>query len=161
LAETIRQPVRLFFVPLLYVASVVPVFFVLIAATVVMEEQIALHRYNSEGLIGFYGNIALLASFLVVACPIFGMTNWLIRRLEGETRSSVLDHVRRCAFLYASVPVLSVVAVIEYLKNLAAGYSDAKPDTMVLLVVGCAIVVDALMVIRRRGFVGSSSGAVT
>jgi len=139
-------------VPLLYSASVLPVFAGVLVATVLVEDTISsyLYEYDFEGDFTFYGNAAVMIALLVVACPVFGLLGWALYSMEGDSMPSVLDHLRHCAFLYISSVILSVVMVTSYREEVAAGYTDPILNTMPVLVTVSAILFDALILVWQR-----------
>ncbi|MGI8909345.1 MAG: hypothetical protein ACR2JR_02170 [Rubrobacteraceae bacterium] len=158
----IQQAVRLFVLPFLYFASVLPVFIGVVATTVIMEEQIGLYRYNAESGIGSYGNIALLTSLLVVVCPVFGLTSWMIHRLESVPHLTLTDHLRRCAFHYVFTTILGTMFAVEFVGNLLASDPIYVVSRIMVawVIAGCAIVMDALVSVQqRRRFARATEGS--
>jgi hypothetical protein len=158
-AVEIRQATRLLVFPFLYFASVVPVAVGVIAVTVFLEEQIGLYMYPLEGSVRYYGYIALVASFLVVASTTFGMVNWGLYRLEGVSQLTLVDHLRRCSFLYVFVAILGAMFATELVENLVASSPMYEVPGIVLIwvIAGYAICVDALMFRWQRRRLGWSS----
>jgi hypothetical protein len=158
MAGEIRQLMKLFVFPFLYFASVIPVVIGLIVVFTFEEHYVGYNRYNTLYL---NGDISTVASLLVIGSLVFGGCSWALVRLEGMTRPTLSDHLRRCAYIYAFVGILGALFAVDLVGNLISGnpvYQVSKA-AVVWAVAVYAIFVDILVFIReRRRFERASLG---
>ena len=155
----LRHATRFIAYPAAYLASVVPVSVATLVSTVILEDTISSYLYPFEGDFTLYGYLALISSLLLVAVPVYGVLSLLLYRLEGTSRPSFSDHLRHCVFGYGAFGATGVVTLLTYQRELAAGYTDPKPETELLVwTAGCAILANALALLWRRRSRGDRSG---
>ena len=93
---------------------------------------------------------------LLVAGAVLYAGGWELLRLEGLQRPGILDHLRRCALLYALFVPGSVLLVA--LVDLGDPGGGGALATMLCFAAGYAILVDAALLfstrrrLDRRGF---------
>ena len=150
-----RQTVKLLLSPLLYFAGLLPA--VVVALTSMRWYGDILYRYveplyRYDNATPGFDELAL-ALILVTGVLVFGLFDWVLVLFERLERPPTrTDHLRRCACLYVLFVILSAVLTPEHLKAYQLpGYPppEDKPQ-IVWLLVGCAILVDAIVLMWRR-----------
>ena len=107
--------------------------------------------YGRNDVVPGVDGMALVTIFVVVAL-VSGSLGWALMLLEGLSRPRLIDHLRRCAYLYVSFVVLSALQIPEYAKaNRLPGYPGPEFQTQVLWWgILFAILLDALLLAGQR-----------
>jgi hypothetical protein len=146
--ETFRQATRVFGFPFLYFANMVPVMVGVIVVLSLVEFG-ALSRYDM-----LHSNVELvgLASLFVVGGLVFGLLGLTFSWLEKTPRPTLVDHLRRCSFLYVFVALLTATLAPEIVANLLAGNGayEIPLGTILPVLGGYAILVDAMVLLFER-----------
>lgn len=102
---------------------------------------------NNPGTLVWFASVFL--SILLVFGVVFVAVNRLVMRLEDSQRLTILDHFRRCAFLYAAFALLGVLLLAFWDTDAGPEYGAAL---LIFLCSGYAILLDALVPLcgRRR-----------
>lgn len=115
-----------------------------------------LHRfaepvYGRDDVVPGVDGMALVTIFVVVGL-VFGGLSWTLMRLERLSPPKLIDHLRRCAYLYVFFAILSALHMPEYAKaNQLPGYPGPEfQDQVLWLSIVCAVLVDALVLSGQR-----------
>ena len=156
MAEGRRQTVKMLVFPFLYFAGLLPAVVGVAVVFTSIEYGGFLNRY-AEPLYRYdYVTPSVdeisLALILVIGGLIFWAVDWALILLEGLRRHKLTDHLRRCACFYVLLVIFAALLIPEYVKAYQMpGYSPPEYQSQVLwLLTGCAILVDALLLVWRR-----------
>ncbi len=148
--------VKLLVSPFLYFVCLVPTVVGTLIVFSATEYGGVLHRfaepvYGWNDVIPGVDGMALVTIFVVVGL-VFGGLSWALMRLESLSLPKVIDHLRRCAYLYVFFVILSALQIPEYAKaNQLPGYPGPEfQDQVLWLSIVCAILVDALVLSGQR-----------
>ena len=158
-----QMTVKLLISPFLYLICLGPTVVGAIVIFSATEYGGVLYRY-AEPVYGYddvvpgVDGIALATIFLIVGLA-FGSLGWALILLERLARPKLIDHLRRCACLYVCLAILSALQIPEYAKaNQLPGYPVPEfQDQVLWLVIACAILVDAFLLLGQRVRYGRAS----
>lgn len=155
-AATVRNVAR-FIAPVLYAAGFVPVMIGTIAALSFVERSIGFDDYSSGLSLAdlttfrYNGDIAGAVATLSIGGSVFGLLSLDLLRLEQLRQVTALDHLRHCAFFYATLVLLGFWLMTAYenqtTHSISLGYGVAAGS---FLTAGYAILVNALILFSRR-----------
>jgi hypothetical protein len=154
---TIRNLAKLFVFPFFFL-SLVPVGISAVLVLALIEINVGWRGYapgiGADNLAALYfnGDVVGIVSLVLIGGPVFWLLSLGLVRLDGLRSPSLVDHLRQCAYLYASVGMLVALFAAEYDENLVAGNPmHEAPNAAVLWVIaGFALLVNALTLSRRH-----------
>lgn len=154
--STSQRIVKLVVSPFLHFVCLGPAVVVALIVFSVTEYGGVLYRFaepvfGQNDVVPGVDGIALATIFVFVAL-VSGSLSWALVLLEGLSRPKLIDHLRRCAYLYVSFVILSALQIPEYAKTYRLpGYPGPEFQTQVLwLSIVFAILVDALVLSGQR-----------
>jgi Trk-type K+ transport system membrane component len=134
--------------PVLYAAGLVPVIVGSIVVVSAIESTIGFDNFTT---LRFNGDVAATASILVIGALVFGALDLVLVRLERLQTPALSDHLRHCAGLYVLLGTLVVILIATYETLAAHGVALSYGlAVMVLLTVGYAVSIDALILLSKR-----------
>lgn len=133
--EILDSPVR-FAIPLIYAAII------LVTAPLVLQVTLFTAYVSPLPGVSFYVAPVLAWSIL------YGLVSWALLRLEGLRRPRGIDHLRRCALLYASSVVLGFLLLYTSYR----GTVDVGPAFVIAapFCIANAILMDAGVLLLKR-----------
>ncbi len=154
------QAVKLLISPSLYFAGVVPVAVGIFVVFGTMEYGGRLEQYGE--LLYRYDNVTPsvdevgLAFILVIGGLVFGLLGRTLISLERLGCPKLTDHLRRCTCFYLFLVIATPMLIQESVKAYRVpGYPPPEFLSQVAwLLAGCAILMDALLLVWRRRFNG-------
>jgi hypothetical protein len=133
--EILDYPVK-FAIPMIYAAII------LVTASLVL--QVTLLAVYASPLPG----VSFYVAPVLAWSTLYGLVSWALLRLEGLRRPGGIDHLRRCALLYASLVVLGCLL----LYTSYGGTVDVGPAFMIAapFCIVNAILMDAGVLLLKR-----------